>query len=300
MLHCANESEHYTSDVKPIKESQSDKIKKRISRELESGNWKKYSKPENSKKQSKAKIEIERIRQEEIEKEVKKRLETLKKNNLTNFVSILGVLTIVIVVFLIFKNNGSNSPNSDNNSYNELLEQDKTQKNVVPQIEVTSPVKSSSTEKSSPSSSKKRTISRESSKTYYYASKPNIEIPNQSKFDYLLPIILGRKKLTIQWIHTDGFIDFVKEDGTIEVYGYQSEIGGDYLKIEGELKILSNIEYILIGSIESRIGNVCNGEIITKEGYFIFKKWNKRPYFRMQNAREEPCFDSYDYIDIYE
>ncbi len=106
----------------------------------------------------------------------------------------------------------------------------------------------------------------------------------------------GTHGLTLQWIDWEkwGSINFIKTEGNrYKVSGKQIK-GTDYLKVEGEITQVSDIQLDFEGTIEHK---AMGEEPCIRTGVQTFLATGKRQYWRLQNM--EHCDGLTDYIDIY-
>lgn len=114
--------------------------------------------------------------------------------------------------------------------------------------------------------------------------------------------ILGKHTLALQWISWDyfGIIDIYEENGVIKAVGEQKsrEHSGDYLKVNGTLNLVSELEFRFTGEIITKIYHLNNGNPCTRRGTYTFKSYSGRQYWRMLEM-DNPCDGVTDYVDIY-
>jgi len=114
--------------------------------------------------------------------------------------------------------------------------------------------------------------------------------------------ILGNHQLTLQWISWDytGVVKIEKINNLIECSGQQlsKEHLGDFLKINGFVDIINENEFILNGTIITKIHHINNGNECLRKGNFHFRAIGERKYWRMKEQLN-PCEPVTDYIDIY-
>lgn len=114
--------------------------------------------------------------------------------------------------------------------------------------------------------------------------------------------ISGRHALTLQWISWDrpGHVHIEKADsGWYTVKGAQRDEEGNYLTIDGRLRVISKNELRFAGTIVSKEDGVNNGKPCVREGEQTFLSTRGRRYWRLQQMLN--CEGNYvtDYIDIY-
>lgn len=110
----------------------------------------------------------------------------------------------------------------------------------------------------------------------------------------------GKHSLTLQWISWEkpGTVLFKKiAKGKYKVSGSQ-KLKNDYLKIEGTITQVTDLELTFDGTIRYRSAIINNGEECVKTGKQMFLSINKRKYWRMQNMLNCDA-NSTDYVDIY-
>ncbi|MBP3227363.1 MAG: hypothetical protein J6M53_01115 [Bacteroidaceae bacterium] len=117
--------------------------------------------------------------------------------------------------------------------------------------------------------------------------------------------VLGKHFLTLQWISWEylGTVKITKaSDGTLRCKGEQLSRGddshiGDYLKIDGTMRIISALELEFTGTIRTKIWHINNGNEVVREGTFTFLSTQGRRYWRLQQ-KKNPADGCIDYIDI--
>lgn len=126
-------------------------------------------------------------------------------------------------------------------------------------------------------------------------------ITSQAKLNSAERKVVGKHKLSLQWISWEDFgTATITKTGNKKYYckGSQySKENSDYLKIEGTLTIVSEKHLVLKGFIETRVYHLNNGEACHREGNFDFVQSGKRRYWRMQQMGN--CDGYTDYVDIY-
>ena len=114
-------------------------------------------------------------------------------------------------------------------------------------------------------------------------------------------MILGRHKLSLQWISWDyfGVADVRNQGGVYSLRGEQKGRGnGDLLTVKGNIVSIDPKEFKFEGTITSRISHINNGEPCVRQGEFTFRITGKRKYWRLQEM-DNPCDQATDYVDIY-
>lgn len=118
--------------------------------------------------------------------------------------------------------------------------------------------------------------------------------------------VVGKHMLSLQWISWEyfGTCNITKQaDGTLRCKGEQLSRGddshiGDYLKIDGTVRIVSALELEFTGTIRTKIYHINGGEEVLREGTFTFLSTNGRKYWRLQQM-QNPADECTDYVDIY-
>ena len=114
-------------------------------------------------------------------------------------------------------------------------------------------------------------------------------------------LLLGRHKLSLQWISWDyfGSAMVVDKKGVLRLNGRQSGRGStDFVSIDGTITSVDEKEFTFNGKIITQISHINGGKPCTRDGEFIFKITGKRKYWRMQQI-DNPCDEAADYVDIY-
>jgi hypothetical protein len=112
----------------------------------------------------------------------------------------------------------------------------------------------------------------------------------------------GTHNLTLQWISWDvpGKVKITRQtDGTYTVKGEQRNKAGDFVTIDGTLKVLDPKQLLFTGNIQSRYTGVNNGNPCDKQGTFHFLSKGARQYWRLQEMDNCEGNNVVDYVDIY-
>lgn len=118
--------------------------------------------------------------------------------------------------------------------------------------------------------------------------------------------VIGKHLLSLQWISWNyfGTCNITRQpDGTLRCKGEQLSRGddshiGDYLKIDGTVRIISALELEFTGTIRTKIWHIAKGEEVVRQGTFTFLSTQGRKYWRLQDINN-PVDDCADYVDIY-
>lgn len=114
-------------------------------------------------------------------------------------------------------------------------------------------------------------------------------------------MLLGRHKLSLQWISWDyfGTATVTERGGVLYLKGSQRQRGGaDYLTVDGRITSIDAKEFSFSGKIITRISHINGGEPCVRDGDFTFKITGKRKYWRLQEM-DSPCDTATDYVDIF-
>ena len=118
--------------------------------------------------------------------------------------------------------------------------------------------------------------------------------------------VVGKHMLSLQWISWEyfGTANITKQaDGTLRCTGEQLSRGddshiGDYLKIDGTVRIVSALDLEFTGTIRTKIYHINGGKPCIRDGYYEFASTQGRKYWRLQQM-DNPCEGCVDYVDIY-
>jgi len=116
------------------------------------------------------------------------------------------------------------------------------------------------------------------------------------------PTLTGKHALTLQWISWDkpgSAIIAAAEGGLYTIHGNQRDSKGNYLNIDGRVKVLNNRELEFEGTIESRVDHINDGQPCIRTGKKIFKATGTRKYWRLQDMINCEGGMVTDYVDIY-
>ena len=114
-------------------------------------------------------------------------------------------------------------------------------------------------------------------------------------------MLLGRHKLSLQWISWDyfGTANVANRGGLYRIKGEQKGRGNaDIVTVNGVIRSIGAKEFVFDGKIVTQISHINDGKPCTREGEFTFKITGKRKYWRMQEI-DNPCDQAADYVDVY-
>lgn len=124
---------------------------------------------------------------------------------------------------------------------------------------------------------------------------------SSAKLSALEKKVVGKHMLSLQWISWDyfGSCNITKEGGRLRCVGQQlsRENEGDYLKIDGYITIVDELNLEFTGTIRTKIYHLNGGEEWLREGTYHFKSTQGRRYWRMQEMDGPDGVT--DYVDIY-
>ncbi len=114
--------------------------------------------------------------------------------------------------------------------------------------------------------------------------------------------LVGKHMLSLQWISWDyfGSVNITKDgDNRYLCQGEQLDRAhkGDYLKIDGYLSAVDELNLVFEGTIRMKIYHLNGGEEYVRQGTFNFKSTQGRKYWRMQEM--DGPDGEVDYVDIY-
>lgn len=119
--------------------------------------------------------------------------------------------------------------------------------------------------------------------------------------------LLGEHKLSLQWISWKHFgkATVTERDGLLEIRGEQRRHAADkegspddFLRLDGVVTEVRAKEFVLRGTITTRVSHLAGGRECRREGTFTFAVKAKRRYWRLQQM-QNPCDEVVDYVDVY-
>jgi hypothetical protein len=114
-------------------------------------------------------------------------------------------------------------------------------------------------------------------------------------------ILLGRHKISLQWISWDyfGTANVTERKGIFYLKGRQDgRKSTDFVSVDGVITSIDDKEFAFTGKIVSQISHIFGGKPCTRDGEMTFRITGKRKYWRMQEI-DNPCDEAADYVDIY-
>jgi len=114
-------------------------------------------------------------------------------------------------------------------------------------------------------------------------------------------MLLGRHKLSLQWISWDyfGTANVANRGGVYRIKGEQKGRGNtDIVTVDGVIRSISAKEFVFEGKIVTQISHINGGKPCTRDGEMTFRITGKRKYWRLAEM-DNPCDEAADYVDIY-
>lgn len=116
--------------------------------------------------------------------------------------------------------------------------------------------------------------------------------------------LTGVHAISLQWINREypGTATITPDaDGWFTISGQQldPENTGNYLKINGLIRILTAKELLFEGTIETKSDKINKGKPCIRKGKYTFKATSSAPFWRMQDMINCEGGTATDYIDIY-
>jgi len=114
-------------------------------------------------------------------------------------------------------------------------------------------------------------------------------------------MLLGRHKISLQWISWDyfGTVNITDRKGLLYVKGRQDgRKSTDFVSVDGVIAWIDSKEFVFQGKVVTQISHIFGGKPCTRDGESVFRITGKRKYWRMQEI-DNPCDEAADYVDIY-
>jgi len=114
-------------------------------------------------------------------------------------------------------------------------------------------------------------------------------------------MLLGRHKISLQWISWDyfGTVNITDRKGLVYVKGRQDgRKSTDFVSVDGVIAWIDSKEFVFQGKVVTQISHIFGGKPCTRDGESVFRITGKRKYWRMQEI-DNPCDEAADYVDIY-
>jgi len=119
--------------------------------------------------------------------------------------------------------------------------------------------------------------------------------------------LAGSHPLNLQWVEFEpggevpGEIIFTElGDELYTVDGSQENSVGDYVTVEGTMRMVSEEDLAFDGIIETKVSHINGGAPCLRTGEMVFRAIGGRSYWRLQSLTN-PCENSalVDYVDIF-
>jgi hypothetical protein len=116
-------------------------------------------------------------------------------------------------------------------------------------------------------------------------------------------MLMGRHKLSLQWISWDyfGTAAATERRGVVYLKGRQDGRGqskGDYVTVDGIVTEIDARQFTFDGTIITKISHINGGEPCERKGLLNFRITGARKYWRLQQM-DNPCDEATDYVDIF-
>ncbi len=114
-------------------------------------------------------------------------------------------------------------------------------------------------------------------------------------------MLLGRHKLSLQWISWDyfGAANVTNRGGVLYLKGEQKQRGGtDFVRINGKITEINAKNFVFDGTIITQVSHINGGEPCERTGEMTFKITGSRKYWRLMEM-DNPCEGVTDYVDIF-
>ena len=124
----------------------------------------------------------------------------------------------------------------------------------------------------------------------------------EAQRDTIKAHILGDHLCSLQWISWKKFgkVSFTEgPDGKLYCKGGQTGEGGDYLKIDGYVTIISPLHITITGAITTKVSHINGGKPVVRKGKYNFTIAGARRYWRMREMQNPAPDGPTDYVDIY-
>lgn len=114
-------------------------------------------------------------------------------------------------------------------------------------------------------------------------------------------MLLGRHKLSLQWISWDyfGAATVTNRGGSLYLKGEQKQRGGtDFVRINGKITEINAKSFVFDGTIVTQVSHINGGQPCERTGEMTFKITGSRKYWRLMEM-DNPCEGVTDYVDIF-
>ena len=116
-------------------------------------------------------------------------------------------------------------------------------------------------------------------------------------------MLLGRHKLSLQWISWDyfGTATVTNRRGVYYLKGEQKGRGSaltDLVRVNGVVTSIDAREFAFEGTITTQISHINGGKPCERAGTMMFRITGNRKYWRLMEM-DNPCDTATDYVDIF-
>lgn len=114
-------------------------------------------------------------------------------------------------------------------------------------------------------------------------------------------MLLGRHKLSLQWISWDyfGAANVTNRGGVLYLKGEQKQRGGtDFVRINGKITEINAKSFVFDGRVVTQVSHINGGQPCERTGEMTFKITGSRKYWRLMEM-DNPCEGVTDYVDIF-
>ncbi len=136
---------------------------------------------------------------------------------------------------------------------------------------------------------------------FAFALPPHAQTKTVVKDNTAKAKLLGKHKLSLQWISWDyfGTATVTEKNGVLYLKGEQkSREGNDFVKVDGTITSVEAKSFTFTGTIITQVSHNNDGKPCTRAGEMTFAITGKRKYWRLQQM-QSLCGGETDYVDIY-
>jgi hypothetical protein len=113
-------------------------------------------------------------------------------------------------------------------------------------------------------------------------------------------LLLGSHKCGIHWLSKRGTCTFTRDGDSLRISGSQSS-SGDFFKINGRVRVVSERTFVVEGTLDSNVSDCCGR--VKLSGSFKFTRHSGRKFWRLQDPMREklcpPTQICMYYVDIF-
>jgi hypothetical protein len=124
-------------------------------------------------------------------------------------------------------------------------------------------------------------------------------LPLVARADAEKPRLLGKHKLSLQWISWKDLGDAVVTEDADGIHLKGEQRGGDdFVTVDGLVTDIANGSFTFEGQIVTRVSYINQGQPCVRSGRMTFSIKGKRRYWRLREM-DNPCDTATDYVDLY-